>query len=205
LTLRVAQLNAGAAAQGELPCAAMREQVDAEMMVKAEPGLCEFGASAANSTSRVQPPLDGERNDSWPHDKGMHVHTARSGDGCRSKIQSHHERSDRAQHSPFAGAGRRQYRLEKIPAARRSADRKQLEEEVAIPVKCNIHPWMHGWFALVKRTYSTTDENGSYIIKNVPAGSYTVTAWQEEYGTQAQKVTVSAGKPATVDFTFKAK
>ena len=32
-----------------------------------------------------------------------------------------------------------------------------------------------------------------------------VTAWQEEYGTQAQKVTVGAGAPAKLDFTYKAK
>jgi hypothetical protein len=39
----------------------------------------------------------------------------------------------------------------------------------------------------------------------VPPGSYTVTAWQEEYGTQTQKATVAAGKPGAADFTFKAK
>jgi hypothetical protein len=75
----------------------------------------------------------------------------------------------------------------------------------AISVKCNIHPWMHGWHVVVKGPYAVTDENGSYTIKNLPPGSYTVTAWQEEYGTQTQKVTVAAGKPATADFTFKAK
>lgn len=78
-------------------------------------------------------------------------------------------------------------------------------EEVAISVKCNIHPWMHGWFAVVKGPYAVTDENGSYTIKNVPAGSYTVTAWQEEYGTQTEKVTVAAGQAGKADFTFKAK
>lgn len=78
-------------------------------------------------------------------------------------------------------------------------------EEVAISVKCNIHPWMHGWFAVVKGPYATTDENGSYTIKNVPAGSYTVTAWQEDLGTQTAKVTVAGGGAATADFTFKAK
>jgi hypothetical protein len=78
-------------------------------------------------------------------------------------------------------------------------------EEVSISVKCNIHPWMHGWFAVVKGPYATTDDAGSYTIKNVPAGSYTVTAWQEDLGTQTQKVTVAAGKPASADFTFKAK
>lgn len=74
-----------------------------------------------------------------------------------------------------------------------------------IPVKCNIHPWMHGYFVVVKGPYATTDDSGSYTIKNVPAGTYTVTAWQEEYGTQTAKVTVAAGQAAKADFTFKAK
>src|SRR5579863_10619002 len=74
-----------------------------------------------------------------------------------------------------------------------------------IPVQCNIHPWMHGWFVVVKGPYATTDDKGNYTIENVPPGNYTVTAWQEDYGTQTQKVTVAAGKPGTADFTFKAK
>jgi plastocyanin len=74
-----------------------------------------------------------------------------------------------------------------------------------IEVKCNIHPWMHGWFAVVKGPYAVTDSNGNYTIENVPAGSYTVTAWQETYGTQTQKVTVASGQAGKADFTFKAK
>jgi plastocyanin len=74
-----------------------------------------------------------------------------------------------------------------------------------IEVKCNIHPWMHGWFAVVKGPYATTDESGNYTINNVPPGNYTVTAWQEVYGTQNEKVTVAAGGSAKADFTFKAK
>ena len=74
-----------------------------------------------------------------------------------------------------------------------------------IPVKCNIHPWMNGWHVVVKGPYATTDENGNYTINNVPPGNYTVTAWQETYGTTTQKVTVGAGAAATADFTFKAK
>ncbi|MGB7929660.1 MAG: carboxypeptidase regulatory-like domain-containing protein [Terriglobales bacterium] len=74
-----------------------------------------------------------------------------------------------------------------------------------IHVKCNIHPWMSGWFAVVKGPYATTDGNGNYTIQNVPPGSYTVTAWQETLGTQTQKVTVAAGAAAKADFTFKAK
>jgi plastocyanin len=77
--------------------------------------------------------------------------------------------------------------------------------EVAIPVKCNIHPWMHGYMVVVKGPTAVSDNSGSYTINNVPPGNYTVTAWQETYGTQTQKVTVAAGKPGTADFTFKAK
>lgn len=74
-----------------------------------------------------------------------------------------------------------------------------------IPVKCNIHPWMNGWYVVVKGPYATTDENGNYTINNVPPGNYTVTAWQETYGTQTQKVTVAAGAAGSANFTFKAK
>jgi hypothetical protein len=78
-------------------------------------------------------------------------------------------------------------------------------EEVAIPVKCNIHPWMHGYMVVVKGPKGVSDDSGSYTINNVPPGTYTLTAWQEAYGTQTQKVTVTAGKPTKADFTFKAK
>ena len=82
---------------------------------------------------------------------------------------------------------------------------KSWKAEEMIPVKCNIHPWMHGYFVVVKGPYATTGEDGSYTITDVPAGSYTLTAWQEEYGKQTQKVTVAGGGSATADFTFKAK
>jgi plastocyanin len=78
-------------------------------------------------------------------------------------------------------------------------------EEVAIPVKCNIHPWMHGYIAVVKGPFGVSNDTGAFKLENVPPGTYTLTAWQETYGTQTQKVTVAAGKPATTDFTFKAK
>ncbi|MGA2694765.1 MAG: carboxypeptidase regulatory-like domain-containing protein [Terriglobales bacterium] len=78
-------------------------------------------------------------------------------------------------------------------------------EEIAVPVKCNIHPWMHGFIAVVKGPYGVSDDSGAFSLSNVAPGSYTLTAWQETYGTQTQQVTVAAGKAATADFTFKAK
>ena len=78
-------------------------------------------------------------------------------------------------------------------------------EEVAIHVKCNIHPWMSGYMVVVKGPYGVSDDKGSFKIENVPPGNYTLTAWQEMLGTQTQKITVAAGKPSTANFSFKAK
>ncbi len=58
---------------------------------------------------------------------------------------------------------------------------------------------------VVKGPYAVTDGSGNFTIKNVPAGSYTVTAWQEDLGTQTAKVTVAGGQAAKADFTFKGK
>jgi hypothetical protein len=73
-----------------------------------------------------------------------------------------------------------------------------------IPVKCNIHPWMHGYFVVLKTShFGVSGDDGTYTIKGVPPGKYTLTAWQEHMGTQTQEVTVGAGE-TKANFTFKA-
>ena len=77
-------------------------------------------------------------------------------------------------------------------------------EEVAVPVKCNIHPWMKGYIAVFKHPYfAVSDKNGDFELKGLPPGTYTITAWQEKLGTQMQKITVGAGETKTADFAFK--
>jgi Carboxypeptidase regulatory-like domain len=73
-----------------------------------------------------------------------------------------------------------------------------------IEVKCNIHPWMHGYFVVLRTSrYAVTDNNGAFNLKGLPAGKYTVTAWQEQYGTQSQEVTISGSETKTANFVFK--
>ena len=75
-----------------------------------------------------------------------------------------------------------------------------------ISVKCNIHPWMHGWFAVLKTNhYAVSSNGGAFSLPNLPAGKYTVTAWHEDYGTKTQDVTISGNETKTIDFTFTAK
>jgi plastocyanin len=75
-----------------------------------------------------------------------------------------------------------------------------------ISVKCQIHPWMHGWFAVLKTNhYSITGDGGAFTLPNLPPGKYTITAWHEDYGTQTQDVTISGNETKSADFSFKAK
>jgi plastocyanin len=80
------------------------------------------------------------------------------------------------------------------------------ENEEFIPVKCNIHPWMQGYFVVLKTShFALTGEDGSFRLPDLPAGKYTVTAWQESLGTKSQDVTVSGGETQTVNFVFEGK
>lgn len=75
-----------------------------------------------------------------------------------------------------------------------------------ISVKCNIHPWMHGWFVVLKTNhYAITEDGGGFSLPDLPPGKYTVTAWHEDYGTQTQDVTIAGGETKSIDFSFKAK
>jgi plastocyanin len=77
------------------------------------------------------------------------------------------------------------------------------DNEEFIPVKCNIHPWMHGYFVVLKTNhFAVTGDNGMFRLPDLPPGKYTVNAWHETLGTQSQEITVTGGGNTSVYFTF---
>jgi len=87
------------------------------------------------------------------------------------------------------------------PAIIRKFDRP----EAMIPVHCNIHPWMRAYIAVVTNPYyAVTGGDGSFMLKDVPAGNYTLAVWTATFGTEEKQVTVRAGESTTADFTFAA-
>jgi plastocyanin len=78
-------------------------------------------------------------------------------------------------------------------------------EELAIPVKCNVHPWMKAYVSVFKHPFfATTREEGTFTITGLPPGDYTVAVWQEKLGALEQKVTVGPKESKSVDFTYSA-
>ena len=79
-------------------------------------------------------------------------------------------------------------------------------EEIMIPVKCNIHPWMRSYIGVLPHPFfAVTGDDGSYTIKGLPPGTYTITVWHEKLAPNGvdQQITVGAKESKTSDFTLK--
>lgn len=84
--------------------------------------------------------------------------------------------------------------------------RKFVKPEIMIPVKCNIHSWMHSYIGVLDHPYfAVSKADGSFTISNLPPGTYTIAAWQEKLGTQEQQVTLGPQGSTVVNFTFKGR
>ena len=83
---------------------------------------------------------------------------------------------------------------------------KVSQSEVLVPVKCNQHPWMKSYIGVLKHPFfAVSAEDGTFTIKGVPPGTYTVVAWHEGGQTGTEKtmqVTVPASGSAKADFAF---
>lgn len=90
-----------------------------------------------------------------------------------------------------------------MPASVRQSDVRLNQPEPLFPVKCDVHPWMQSYVAVMTHPFFTvTDENGSFELTNLPAGTYELEAWHERLGTQTATVTVEDGDTASTDFSF---
>ena len=78
------------------------------------------------------------------------------------------------------------------------------QAEIGLPFKCDVHGWMNAYVNVVPHPFfAVTTDDGSFEIKGLPAGSYTLELWHERLGTQTLPVTVDAAAPAKVSASFK--
>jgi plastocyanin len=79
------------------------------------------------------------------------------------------------------------------------------QPEMFLRFKCDVHPWMFAWVSVFDSPYfCVSDQDGKFVIKNVPPGKYTIEAAHRKLGTKTQDVEVKDGD-ATANFTFEVK
>src|SRR5687767_876078 len=77
--------------------------------------------------------------------------------------------------------------------------------EIMVRFKCDVHPWMEAWVGVLDHPYfAVTGADGSFSLKGLPPGTYTIEAWHETLGTQTQSVTIGEKESKDIALTFKA-
>lgn len=74
-----------------------------------------------------------------------------------------------------------------------------------ISIKCDLHPWMIAWVVVADHPfYAVTNNEGEFVLDNVPPGQYALRIWHESLGTLRKDVTVSdAITTVTVEMSRK--
>ncbi|MBI4534714.1 MAG: hypothetical protein HY708_00455 [Ignavibacteriae bacterium] len=83
---------------------------------------------------------------------------------------------------------------------------KKFEKPETFKVKCEVHTWMGAYIGVFAHPfYAVTGDDGTFDLKKLPAGDYTIEAWHEKYGSQTMTVKVGATGAVAADFKFTAK
>jgi len=68
-----------------------------------------------------------------------------------------------------------------------------------VDVVCDVHPWMHAYAVVMDHPFfAVTAEDGSFEIKGLAPGSYTLEAWHPSLGTKTLSLKIGTGAKATV-------
>lgn len=84
--------------------------------------------------------------------------------------------------------------------------KKLLRRAGMLEIVCDVHDWMNGWIAVLDHPYhAVTPEDGTFEIRDIPAGTYDILAWHEKLGRQRVRVTLKAGEQKSLAFEFPVK
>lgn len=79
----------------------------------------------------------------------------------------------------------------------------KLRKGNVMKVECDAHDFMHSHIFVGKNPYyAIVGSDGSFALKDIPAGKYTIKSWHSKLGEKKQKVSVSAGGGATANFSY---
>jgi plastocyanin len=112
--------------------------------------------------------------------------------------------NDRTYHNVFSLSKTRSFDLGRYAAGRSKSVR--FDKPGIVRVFCDIHSHMSAYILVFSHPYfAVTDEQGRYTIGGVPAGTYTVVAWNEAMETQSRKILVPESGDVDLDFALSRK
>lgn len=88
--------------------------------------------------------------------------------------------------------------------------KKFTKPEMKVPVKCDVHPWMNAYIHVMEHPFfAVTQQDGSFTIKGLPAGTYELSVWHEfdkfAPDHQTLQVVVGDGETKEVTVTYSPK
>lgn len=98
--------------------------------------------------------------------------------------------SDKISHNVHTHAVRNQPYNKTIAAG--GSDSQKLEAPESVKVTCDIHPWMVCYMFVTDTPYAAvTAADGTFEIKDLPAGKYRVDVWHETLGRSKGELTIN--------------
>ncbi|MCW5932846.1 MAG: hypothetical protein KIT45_00930 [Fimbriimonadia bacterium] len=83
------------------------------------------------------------------------------------------------------------------------ADHAFDKEEYGIKLVCDVHPWMASYIHVSPHPFfAVSGEDGSYVIKGLPPGKYTLEFIHEKLGEKTVEVEVKANEATQTDMTY---
>jgi plastocyanin len=109
--------------------------------------------------------------------------------------------NDEVFHNVFSYSKPKEFDLGRYPRGQHK--RVVFDEPGVVNVYCDIHAYMYATILVLDNPfYAVPDEAGHYEISNVPPGTYRLGFWYGRKKVDSRTVTVRAGEPSSVDFTY---
>ena len=110
--------------------------------------------------------------------------------------------SDEVRHNVFSPSPTKRFNLGTYP--RGAAKSVVFDKPGVVELLCNVHAEMSAFIVVMDTPYvASVQSNGSYVLKGVPAGAYTMVAWHEQLKEHRQPVTVREGETVTLNFDLR--